>query len=324
MAVPEPGAAATQAVTVRPLQEGDLPAADRIFRLAFGTFLGLPDPMAFMSDADVVRTRWITDPAATLGAELDGAIVGSNFAANWGSAGFFGPLSMHPDLWDRGIAVRLLEPTMDLFTTWGTELAGLFTFPQSPKHVHLYQKFDFWPQFLTAGMSKRLGPAVTVPPWSRYSELQAGDRESCLSACREVTDAIYPGLDLTREIRAVAAQGLGDTVLLWDAARLVGFAVCHVGANTEAGSGRCLVKFGAVRPGPDAERHFAWLLAAVEALAAALGARQLGADVNTARHAAYRSMIAHGFRTDMHGIIMHRRNVPGYNRPEVYALEDWR
>lgn len=38
-------------VIVRPLEERDLPEADRIMRLAFGTFLGLPDPSGFMGDA---------------------------------------------------------------------------------------------------------------------------------------------------------------------------------------------------------------------------------------------------------------------------------
>jgi hypothetical protein len=49
-------------IAIRPLDEQDLPEADRIFRVAFGTFLGLPDPLSFMGDADLVRTRWRTDP----------------------------------------------------------------------------------------------------------------------------------------------------------------------------------------------------------------------------------------------------------------------
>ena len=39
-------------VLVRPLREEDLPVADHIMRLAFGTFSGLPDPLTFMGDAD--------------------------------------------------------------------------------------------------------------------------------------------------------------------------------------------------------------------------------------------------------------------------------
>jgi hypothetical protein len=37
-------------IEVRPLREPDLDDADRIFRLAFGTFIGLPDPLAFGGD----------------------------------------------------------------------------------------------------------------------------------------------------------------------------------------------------------------------------------------------------------------------------------
>ena len=40
-------------LSVAVLEEGDLDAADHIFRLAFGTFLGLPDPMAFAATADL-------------------------------------------------------------------------------------------------------------------------------------------------------------------------------------------------------------------------------------------------------------------------------
>ena len=72
-----------QQATVRPLQENDLPPADRIFRQAFGTFLGLPDPTQFCASADYVRSRWLADPEAAFAAELNGEIVGSNFASNW-------------------------------------------------------------------------------------------------------------------------------------------------------------------------------------------------------------------------------------------------
>jgi len=246
--------------SVRPLQESDLPAADRVFRLAFGTFLGLPDPMTFYGDADFVRTRWLADPAAAFGAELGGELVGSTFATNWGSVGFFGPLTIHPDHWDRGIGKRLMEPIMEFFAKWGTKHAGLFTFPHSPKHIGLYQKFGFWPRFLTPIMSKPIESKMHVPGWSRYSEVPESERAGCLSACRELTNAIYEGLDVEREIRAVASQGLGDTVLFWDGARLVGLAVCHCGPGSEAGSGACFVKFGAVRPGPTAEQGFDRLL----------------------------------------------------------------
>jgi GNAT superfamily N-acetyltransferase len=311
-------------ITIRALREQDLAAADRIMRLAFGTFVGMPDPLKFMGDADYVRTRWLADPSAAFAAELSGELAGTNFATRWGSVGFFGPLTIRPDLWDRGIAQLLLAPTMDLFDRWGVRHAGLFTFAASAKHVGLYQKFGFWPRFLTALMELPVAAAHNAVPWSRFSELSPGEKQSCLQACRELTSSIYDGLDVKREIRAVDEQHLGDTVLTWSGSQLAGLAVCHAGPGTEAGSGKCYVKFGAVRRGPNAPSEFRRLLDACHAFAAARGATKIEADMNLARLDAYREMLAAGFRTNMQGVIMERHAEPGYNRPDVFLIDDWR
>jgi len=311
-------------ITIRPLRENDLPDADRVFRLAFGAFIGLPDPMAFAGDAAHVRTRWLVDPAATLGAESAGALIGSNFLTNWGSVGFFGPLTVRPDFWDKGVASRLLEPTMDIFAEWETKLAGLYTFAQSAKHVHLYQKFGFWPQFLTAIMTKPVDQSLAASSWSGFSEIAEQERDDCLKACAELTGAIYEGFNVEREIRAVAEQKLGETVTVWDGSRLAGFAVCHCGAGSEAGSGALYVKFGAARPSLAAEQNFNRLLEACEAFAASRGLEKLVAGVNTARVAAYRRMLARGFRSFIQGVAMLRSEDRGYNRPDVYVIDDWR
>src|SRR5947209_214045 len=147
-------------VTVRQMRDGDVAAARSIMQRAFATFLGAPDPNTFWDDRDYVGTRWVTDPNAAIVAERDGALVGSNFATKWGSFGFFGPLTVQPELWNQGIAQRLLGPTMELLESWGVRHAGLFTFAQSPRHVNLYQKFGFWPRFLTAIMSKRVSQST--------------------------------------------------------------------------------------------------------------------------------------------------------------------
>ena len=47
---------------IRPMQEEDVAAARRIFSLAFGTFIGVPDPASFGSDRDYIGTRRGTDP----------------------------------------------------------------------------------------------------------------------------------------------------------------------------------------------------------------------------------------------------------------------
>ncbi len=313
----------TVGVRVRPLAAEDLAEADRICRVAFGTFLGMPEPEKMFGDADMVRTRWRADPDAGLAAELDGRLAGSNFATNWGSVGFFGPLSVVPEYWDRAIAQRLLDATVELFAAWGTRHAGLFTFAQSAKHVGLYQKYGFWPRFLTAVMTSSVDPGFRSGS-VRLSGIGDGDLTGAMTAVGELTDAVYPGLDLSREIQAVRAQRLGDTVLIDDGAGLQGVAVCHVGAGTEAGSGACYVKFGAVRPGPDAEGMFGRLIDACHGLAAERGASVLVAGANAGRDRAWRVLAGRGFRRDFQGVTMHRPNEAGYSTSDSFVIDDWR
>ena len=314
-------------ISIQPLQASDLPEADRIFRLAFGTFLGLPDPLAFAGDADYVRTRWRAAPDAAFGAYADGVLVGSNFAARWGRFGFFGPLTVRPDFWDRGVARELLAATMTLFERWGTRHAGLFTFPHSTKHVGLYQRFGFWPQHLTALMSKALSPQDSAAPASAarlYSSLDPQSRGAALAQCRALTHAVHDGLDVSSEIESTLAQQLGETLLLEDDSGLTGFAVCHMGGGSEAGSGTAYIKFGAARPGPAAVQNFERLMTACEALAQARGLGQVMAGVNTSRHEAYRSMLARGYRTVVQGVAMQQHNAVGHNRPDCFVVDDWR
>ena len=316
-------------INIRPLVESDLAAADRILRLAFGTFLGIPDPSQFMGDADFARTRWKTDPSAVLAAEDGGKLVGSNFATNWGSFGYFGPLTVHPDYWDRGIAQRLLGPTVEIFERWGVRHRGLFTFAGSPKHVALYQKFGFWPRDLVAALEKEVqgAPQSAEPPSdiSLLSESKPDDRGQIFAAARQLTCAIFDGLDVSREIRAVAEQSLGETVLVWDGANLGALAVCHLGPGTEAGSGVCYAKFAAVRPGPHAHANFLRLLEGVEFLAGIRGSTKITAGVNLARREAFQSLLARGYRTKMQGVAMETGDASsGYNRAGVYILDDWR
>jgi GNAT superfamily N-acetyltransferase len=311
-------------ISIRLLQESELPTAEHIFRLAFGTFIGLPQPTEFGGDASYVQPRWKVDPSAAFAAEVDGELVGSNIAACWGSVGTFGPLTIHPDFWDRGIGQRLIEPAIERFAQWGTQKAGLFTFPNSPKHHALYQKFGFYPRFLTFVMAKPIQAVEQDLPGTKYSQLAPQQRSDCLKECSQLTDAIYSGLDLSREIVAVQAQNLGDTVLLWDETGLTGFAICHCGAGSEAGSDVCYVKFGAVRPGEQAASRFEQLLDLCEAYGATQKMLRLVAGVNTSHDAAYTRMVARRFRTEIIGVVMHKPNEPGYNRPDVFVLDDWR
>ena len=180
---------------------------------------------------------------------------------------------------------------MNIFAKWQIRHAGLFTFAQSPKNVRLYQKFGFWPRFLTAIMSKPVSlqsiPEQEPPmdiKWTRYSKLTSSlNRQKAIEVCRDLTDMLYPGLDLRKEIYSVEKQRLGDTILIYDksnnlydaddddsddhASTLIGLAICHCGPRTEAESGTCYIKFGAIRPAENASTYFDYLLDVCESYA---------------------------------------------------------
>ena len=143
-------------------------------------------------------------------------------------------------------------------------------------------------------------------------------------------------MNLGTEICSVKKQNLGDTILLWrqkghddsnyndEDSSLIGLAVCHCGAGSEAGGSTCYIKFGAIKPGPGARRDFENLLKVCETFAVELGMTRLTAGVNSARHQAYTKMLSNGFRIDMLGVAMQKGNDEGYNQPDTYIIDDWR
>ena len=318
----------TQHIDIGPLKEEDVEEAHRICRLAFGTFLGLPDPLDFMDDRNFIAPRRRSSHVEAIAAREGDRLIGSNLVTRWGSFGFFGPLTILPEYWGQGVAQRLLEATLAIFERWGVRRTGLFTFAHSAKHVGLYQKFGYWPQYLTALMTRILeynspsqaksGNAVRF-----LSELAKGEQEQAIVACRGLTHSIEKGLDLSGEIQAVRAHGGGDVVLTYTQGVLDAFAVCLNGPGTEGGEKTCYVKFGAARGGAGAAERFDQLLDACEAFACSRQAN-VEAGVNLARRNAYERMRARGYRVMTQGVAMQRPPVDGFNREDVYVIDDWR
>lgn len=319
---------ASATLKIGPLKQSEIEESERIVRLAFGTFLGLPNPLDFMGDRLYMAPRWRSPNVKVIAARENGRLIAVNVATRWGSFGFFGPLAVLPEYWDRGIAQQLLAATIKIFDAWGVRHTGLFTFAHSSKHVGLYQKFGYWPRYLTAIMT--LTPAAGSTPSAEpatapvlLSAMKKPQRDAAIEACRKLTHKIDKGLDLTGEIRAVLAQRTGDVVLTYTRGALDGFAVCLNGPGSEGGEKTCYVKFGAARGGDGAGERFSTLMDACEAFAASRGA-SVEAGVNLAREDAYRRMRARGYRVTLQGVAMQRPHVEGFNRPDAYVIDDWR
>jgi len=332
--------AISERVKVGPLREEELEEADRIFRLAFATFVGLPNPADFMAGRDLLISRWHAPHVKALAAREDGRLIGTNMLTRWGSFAFFGPLTILPEYWDRGIAKKLLEATVKLFDKQGLKRTALFTFPGSTKHVGLYQKFGYWPGYLTALMRyepaaeaedahsqvSKSRPGAPKPDSTRVAHLTALEkaaRAEAIAACARLTRKIDKGLDLGDEIRTLVKQKTGEVVLIYTRNALDGFAICLNGPGSEGGPNLCYIKFAAARGGPGAGERFDALLDACDGFARSRGA-SIEAGMNLTHEDAYKRMRAHGFRAFAQGVSMQRPHAPGHNRDDVYVIDDWR
>ena len=192
----------------------------------------------------------------------------------------------------------------------------------------LYQKFGYWPRYLTAIMTRMPGTELSsgdraLAPPVLLSALTRSERLEAIQSCAKLTHGIDKGLDLSAEIRAVLAQRTGDVVLTYTRRIPDAFAVCLNGPGSEGGANTCYVKFGAARGGAGAGERFDKLLGACEAFAASRGAT-IEAGVNMAREKAWRRMRARGYQVISQGVAMQRPHAAGFNRPDAWVIDDWR
>jgi len=308
---------------IRPMREADIAPGTEIYRHAFRAFLNIPDKM--VGDADYVGTRYRLNAEGSIAAEVNGQLVGTHFATRWGSLCVFGPSTVRPVGWTGGAGKLMLEHCVEVARSWGCKSIAGFTFSHSTKHADLFQRINLWPRFLTALLSKAVRPTTARPPgMTLYSQLSEGEREQALTACARLTDSIHEGLRLDEEIRSLQRQGIGDTVLLFDGSRLEGFAACHLGLGSEAGSHTVYVKFGMVRPEATAPALFERLLLAVEALGAERKLSRLSLGMNLAHIEAYQQLLRLGFLSLSQGVALHERNDALYKRPGLHVIDDWR
>jgi len=315
-------------IKVGPLKIRELGEADRIFRVAFGTFLGIPDPSTFMGDRNLVASRVRGKHVKALAAREDRRLIGFSILTFWGSFAFVGPLCVLPEYWNKGVAQKLMQATVDIFDEMNLPRTALFTFAQSAKHVGLYNKYGYWPQQLTAMFHYKPSTEKDLKPEPGTTVLHLSKRwhatlEESINTCRKLTDRIDKGLDLTEEIRSILKQDIGEVILLYLRKTFEGFAIACTGRGSEGGREICYIKFAAVRSGGGADARFDRLLNACEDFALSRNvAVEFG--VNFACQAAYRRISARGLRPTSQGVAMQRPNIPGFNRPDAYVIADWR
>lgn len=306
-------------VVVRTAQEQDLERADAVLHAAFDAVTGRN---GHLGDADLLGSRWRTDRERVFVADLDGEVVGSNAVTVRGTTGWFGPLSVDPRVWGRGLAHPLVEEADKRLRLAGATRTGLFTFAGSPLHLSLYARHGYWPGALMLVLRREVPPGTSVEPDS-YAARTDQQRRELLGELAALTDAVEPGWDLTEEVVATSREGLGDTVVVHDVGGLAGAAVLQSGLGSDAPGGTCRVEAAVVRPGPGAGARMTLLLDAVDAVALRRDAGTVVVTVSAADEGCCRLLLARGHTVLAQGVAMHRGGA-GHHRAGAWVLDDWR
>lgn len=312
-------------IVIRPMVESDLPEASRIFNESFAAFLKIPEKM--MRNSTLIAHRFKADASRCFVAEFEGELVGSNLSTHWGTMAFFGPITTRQKGWTGDASKLLNQRNIDLAKERGATFFGGFTHAGSPQHARFFHEFRFMPRFLIMAMGKPVSPKNPkpwLPEWRRLSEVPEAERAAVLAECFEISDSLYPGLDVRGDIETTLRLGFGDVVLLYEGSKLASYVFGYFGPGTEAPTGTFYVRFAATRSGPGAPERFERMLDACESFAALQKLSSISASVNLARTEAYLTLLGRGYFPLQQGISLHMDNKEATGRPGLWILDDWR
>ena len=227
-------------IKIRRVRKGDLSKVRDVIEQAFGDFFERQvgtRPRQVFGGAQYVHHRWLMEPWGCFVAEEgDGKIVGAAIAVMWGTVGVIGPVAVLTNYQNQDIGQQLLTACQEFFDENKATLQGLATYPYSPKHLVMYQKFGYKPKGLVVVTSKAIdrpdSPAAAARPAlkpglavRRYSTLEEARKKQVMQKVRRITNGFWRGLDLAKEIEIVDGLTLGDTLLLEKGREVIGFAV---------------------------------------------------------------------------------------------------
>jgi ribosomal protein S18 acetylase RimI-like enzyme len=227
--------------TIRPMQEADLDAVRSVDAAAFTAWwrqlTGRQQRLPPRTRANVASLLE-KDPKGCFVAEEDGQVLGLIFSRTWGSVGWPGTFAVLPEHQGRGIGKLLLQASLRYLRQDPHRVVGLETMPDSSSNLGLYLKHGFRLSHPTLLLRRRLD---REPPGEadleRWSRADDATRRAWLRDLREVTNGIRPGLDYTKEITATDRHGFGETLVLTDGDRAIGFVSVWLTVSREGSGG---------------------------------------------------------------------------------------
>ncbi len=246
-----------------------------------------------------------------------GTIQGVEFIKRMGRRGVVGPGAVRPSYQGRKAADALGHDVLKHAWAEGCTFVDSVTFPTSTRHFTWH-----WPYgvpsmpalFLTrVAMSPRTQARHGLEVQA-FSSLSEAAQVRALEEMKQITERFTPGFHVTADVHHALRRKLGETLLVREGGRLLGFAVLHHGEGSEAFlDEQLLVQLLFVMPGePRAEEAFQSLMDRVEELALELKLKMVGAMALSSRRATVETLMARRYRVrEIHQHWVTSSGVPG-------------
>ncbi len=229
------------------------------------------------------------DDGAMLWRDDRGRIIAFNMVHRSGTEGWMGPLAVRTEHQGSGTGKEIVTRGVEWLKAQKASVIGLETMPRTMDNIGFYSRLGFLPGRLT--ITSTLEAAYGDLPATLIGRLSPSARDDALAECRHLVNRLLPGYDYTREISLTHELSLGDTVLLYDQDKLVGFALAHTAPLVE---GRVREELRVLKLVLDDESRFVELVRAITDFARRGGTRRIALRLQGEFLGTYQRVIALG------------------------------
>jgi GNAT superfamily N-acetyltransferase len=229
------------------------------------------------------------DDGAMLWRDERGHIVAFNMVHRSGTEGWMGPLAVRTEFQGAGIGKEIVTRGIEWLKSQRATIIGLETMPRTMDNIGFYSRQGFLPGRLT--VTSTLEATYDDAPAKLMSRLSPSARDEAVAECRELVQRLLPGYDYSREILLTGELALGDTVLLYQGTRIIGFALAHTSPLVE---GRTREELRVLKLVLEDESRFDNLVHAVADFARRSGTRRLALRLQGEFLEAFKRIIALG------------------------------
>ncbi len=249
--------------------------------------------------------------------DAEGQMVGFNMVHRSGTEGWMGPLAVRPDRQGEGLGSRMVQTGLEWLRAHGATTIGLETMPRTVDNIGFYSRLGLVPANLTVTLVHEAARRPAAAP-----DLLSADPNPvrALAECRQLTEALSPGLDFSRELALTRDLGIGDTTLIREERRLAGFALWH-SAPLAAGRARDEVRI--LKIVAESLPVFGRLMEASQASAAHERVARVAVRCQTEFADAYLHLVRSGYRVHWTDLRMILDGYPQRPPREGVVMSNW-